>query len=152
MSFGCPARMSIPERIIGLAPSVLLSCSSDDLVSGLPDELFRLGARVSFTDRRPSSPFEEGLSSLLLTTFVSYGLNASLLGSDGGLVRLELRVVRFVADDGLEPARADASLPGADFFLSKDDKSALGVGESAPIWLQVWASRARGLFLASNYK
>lgn len=151
MSFGCPASMSIPERITGLAPCSLSLSESSDLVSGLPVELLRLGARLSGTDRRPSSPLEAGRSSFLITTLFSYGLKASLAGSEGGVVRLVVLELTRPPPAGLGPGRG-ASLIDVDFFFSKVGKRALGVGESAPIWLQVCASKARGLFLASSCK
>lgn len=77
-----------------------------------------------------------------VVTFVSYGLKPSGFDS-AGLLRVRST---FVAGGDLvfEPEITFDGFSNGDIIGF--------VGESAPIWLHVWARRASGLFLASNCK
>lgn len=121
----------------------------------LPVDLLRSSAAVS------EPALDGGRSSRRDSTLASYGLKASLLppcaGEGAGGLHAALDALagldRLLA--GLGPGRSDEAgrpLDDDDDFLAADLESCdSGLdGESAPIWLQVCASRASGLFLASS--
>lgn len=95
-----------------------------------------------------SSFLDEWLSSFLVRTLFSYGLKANLFS-----VGVDLLVDSFsgfslaIVGDDLKFSLLDGF-----FDFSIGEMSDFVDGESAPIWLHVWARRASGLFFASSWK
>lgn len=125
------------------------------LISGELFILLREGTRALFTLNFSSQTlpfalldFDDGRSSAvddddLVSTFISYGLNASGRISCGD-----------VFDFGVfEMVDGDLDVSVFNLFFS-DETVGFTAAESAPIWLHVWAKSASGLFLASiwNYE
>lgn len=114
--------------------------------------MLRLSDAFSWPPTLCTLAFDVGLPSscpvvfFLVTTLVSYGLNASVLLSDG-----LPRVLRSNFAAGGDLALELPTLLLFEELFSNGETSGF-VGESAPIWLHVCAKSAKGLFFASNCK
>lgn len=164
MSFGWPCSTSNPERIIGLAPRCELLSGDVDFRSDplgvtfpLSDResllfttlisgelaLLRDGTRALLLDLSSQTlsltllDFDDGRSSERLSTFISYGLNANGLVSCG------------VVDFGVL-TWFDGDFDDSDFLFLSIANNGFTADESAPIWLQVCANKANGLFFESS--
>lgn len=168
MSFGWPCKISNPERIIGLCPRadagddfcsndgellpasgfgvafVLCVAGDEDFLSGVEVSDFfssvLLFCTLDFDVGRDSSDF-------FVTTLFSYGLKANLLSF--GVERWTF------SDFSLDAAGDERVFDESEdvfFVFSNGEINGFDDGVSAPIWLHVWANRAKGLFFASNCK